>query len=78
VRGRKPPCFSRGLAYIALATDFRQALRCSEQGGWLIAAGFTADYEPEITAAFAQEGFAVVACEQLNEWIAIVFRRTAL
>jgi ribosomal protein L11 methyltransferase len=63
--------------HIALATDFQQALRCSEQGGWLIAAGFTADYEPEITAAFAQEGFAVVACERLDEWVAIVFRRTA-
>ncbi len=62
--------------HMALAADFRQALRCSEQGGWLIAAGFTADYEPEITAAFAQEGFAVVECERLDEWIAIVFRLT--
>lgn len=63
--------------HIALAADFRQALRRSEQGGWLIAAGFTADYEPEITAAFAQEGFTVVECERLEEWVAIAFRLTS-
>ncbi len=63
--------------HIALAADFRQSLCCSAQGGWLIAAGFTADYEPEITAAFAQEGFAVVECERLEEWVAIAFRLTA-
>lgn len=63
--------------HIALAADFRQALRRSEQGGWLIAAGFTADYEPEITAAFAQAGLEVVECERLDEWVAIAFRRMA-
>lgn len=63
--------------HIALATDFRQALRCADQGRWLIAAGFTADYEPEITAAFEQAGFAVVECERLGEWVAISFRLTS-
>ncbi len=62
--------------HIALAADFQQALRQSDQGGWLIAAGFTADYEPEITAAFAQAGFAVVECERMAEWVAIAFRLT--
>jgi ribosomal protein L11 methyltransferase len=60
--------------HITLATDFRQALRPSQQGGWLIAAGFTTDYQPEITSALAQEGFTVVACEQLEDWVAIAFR----
>lgn len=62
--------------HIALVNDFRQALRCSAQGGWLIAAGFTADYEPEITTAFGQAGFTVVEYERLDEWVAIVFRLT--
>lgn len=63
--------------HIALVTDFRQALRCSAQGGWLIAAGFTADYEPEITAAFGQAGFTGVEYERLDEWVAIAFRLTS-
>lgn len=51
---------------LALVTDFYQALRPS---GYLISAGFTTDYEDEIVAGFAQQGFQVVDCERCNEWV---------
>jgi ribosomal protein L11 methyltransferase len=57
--------------HIALVPDFRRSLR---QGGLLIAAGFTNDYEEAVTASFLDEGFEVVDCERLNEWVAIVFQ----
>ena len=57
--------------HIALVPDFRRSLR---QGGLLIAAGFTNDYEAAVTGSFIEEGFEVVDCERLNEWVAIVFQ----
>jgi len=51
---------------LALVPDFYQALRSS---GYLISAGFTTDYEEEIVAGFAQQGFQVVDCERYNEWV---------
>lgn len=57
--------------HIALVPDFRRSLR---QGGLLIAAGFTNDYEEAVTASFLDERFEVVDCERLNEWVAIVFQ----
>jgi ribosomal protein L11 methyltransferase len=57
--------------HIALVPDFRRSLR---QGGLLIAAGFTNDYEEAVTVSFIEEGFEVADCERLNEWVAIVFQ----
>lgn len=62
--------------HISLASDYQQALRrSSENMGILIAAGFTIDYEEAITAAFAENAFEKVDCEQLDDWIAIAYRQ---
>ncbi len=58
--------------HIAIARDYQQAL-C--RNGVLIAAGFTDDYEPSITAAMTEQGFTVIDREQLNEWVAIAYRQ---
>jgi ribosomal protein L11 methyltransferase len=56
--------------HIALAADFRRALRA---GGLLVTAGFTTDYEESVIEAMQAAGFEVVDCERMNEWVAIVF-----
>ena len=48
--------------------------KSNENGGILIAAGFTADYEEAITTTFAENGLEKVDCEQLDDWIAIAYR----
>ena len=61
--------------HISLAADYQQALRqSSENGGILIAAGFTSDYEEAITTTFAENGLKKVDCEQLDDWIAIAYQ----
>jgi len=65
--------------HIALAPDFRRALRHqrtaeSETGGMLIAAGFTAEYEADVAAAFIAAGFEPVGSDRLNEWVALAYR----
>ncbi|MCG6135456.1 MAG: 50S ribosomal protein L11 methyltransferase [Nostoc sp. LLA-1] len=61
--------------HIALADDFRQALRQTEaQPGWLITAGFTTDNEENVTTALIEAGFEVSDCERLNEWVALAYR----
>jgi ribosomal protein L11 methyltransferase len=63
--------------HIALANDFQQALRrTAAQTGLLIIAGFTCDYEDELTTALTAAGFAAVDCERLNEWVALAYRLT--
>ncbi|MBW4557996.1 MAG: 50S ribosomal protein L11 methyltransferase [Trichormus sp. ATA11-4-KO1] len=61
--------------HIALADDFRQALRQNEpQTGLLITAGFTTDHEENVTTALTEAGFEVIDGERLNEWVALVSR----
>jgi ribosomal protein L11 methyltransferase len=61
--------------HIALADDFRQALRQTEaQPGLLITAGFTTDNEENVTTALTEAGFEVSDCERLNEWVALAYR----
>ena len=60
--------------HIALANDFRQALRCQPQGGVLITAGFTLDYQAEVDAALTQAGFKAIDSAQQEEWVALVHR----
>ena len=59
--------------HIALAPDFRQALRPS---GMVIAAGFTVDYADEVTKAFTEAGFEEVDRVRSQEWVAITYRLT--
>jgi ribosomal protein L11 methyltransferase len=62
--------------HIALASDFQQVLRRNARhNGLLIAAGFTTDYENEVTTALAEAGFEVVECERLDEWVGLAYRR---
>ena len=60
--------------HIALAPDYRRALRHAGCPGLLITAGFTADYEGEVTAALAEVGFEAIDCERLEEWVAFAHR----
>ncbi|MDB9343729.1 50S ribosomal protein L11 methyltransferase [Nodularia spumigena CS-586/05] len=58
--------------HIALADDFREALRQNQaQPGLLITAGFTTDHEESVTTALTEAGFEVIDCERLNEWVAL-------
>jgi ribosomal protein L11 methyltransferase len=59
--------------HIALAVDYRSALR-STQPGLLVIAGFTTDYEAEVDSALAEAGFAVADCDRLDEWVALTYR----
>lgn len=64
--------------HIALAPDFRQALRRPQPNlGVLITAGFTVDYRDEIEAALIQSGFEAIANLQQEEWIAFAHRLKA-
>jgi ribosomal protein L11 methyltransferase len=61
--------------HTSLAPDFRRALRRTPScSSLLILAGFTTDYEEDLTAFLQEEGFEVVDCERLNEWVAIAYR----
>lgn len=57
--------------HIALADDFGRALRRGKHGGLLITAGFTTDYEDEVTKALTEAGLEVIDCERFNEWVAL-------
>ncbi len=61
--------------HMALADDFRQALRCTDaQTGLLITAGFTTDHEESVTAALTAAGFEIIDCVRFNEWVALAHR----
>jgi ribosomal protein L11 methyltransferase len=61
--------------HIALADDFQRALRRTDaQAGLLITAGFTADYEDEVTMALTEAGLEALDCERFNEWVALAHR----
>lgn len=58
--------------HIALADDYRQALRRTDaRTGLLITAGFTAEREEEVDTALVEAGFEAIDCERLNEWVAL-------
>lgn len=58
--------------HIALAPDFRRALRQTcRQSGVVITAGYTTDYEADVTAALTEEGFKLIDCERLDNWVAL-------
>lgn len=60
--------------HISLASDYQQALtRGRKNGGMLIAAGFTTEYEEAIASTFSENGFTKVDCEQLDDWVAIAY-----
>jgi ribosomal protein L11 methyltransferase len=64
-----------GRVHVALADDYRQALRQTHaQGGKLITAGFTTDHEPEVTAALNAAGFTVIDSERFNDWVALAYQ----
>lgn len=61
--------------HIALAQDYRRALRQTDaHGGLLITAGFTTDHEESVTTALIEAGFKVVDCERWDEWVALAYR----
>jgi ribosomal protein L11 methyltransferase len=61
--------------HIALADDFHRALRrTTAHPGLLITAGFTTDYEQEITSSLTEAGFETIDCERFNEWVALAHR----
>jgi ribosomal protein L11 methyltransferase len=61
--------------HITLIPDYQQALRSSDaNGGILITAGFTSDYEDTITPALQNGGFEVIDCDRLGEWVAIAYK----
>ncbi len=60
--------------HIALAPDFRRALRHTDQHkGILITSGFSNDYEDAVTTSLKEEGFEVIDCERLDEWVALAY-----
>ncbi|HEY9833146.1 MAG TPA: 50S ribosomal protein L11 methyltransferase [Stenomitos sp.] len=61
--------------HIALADDFHRALRrTATHPGLLITAGFTNDYEGEVTSSLTEAGFETIDCERFNEWVALAYR----
>lgn len=61
--------------HIALAHDFHRALRRTDtHPGLLITAGFTNDYEGEVTSSLREAGFETIDCERFNEWVAFAYR----
>ncbi|KGF73473.1 ribosomal protein L11 methyltransferase [Neosynechococcus sphagnicola sy1] len=63
--------------HIALADDFKQALRQTHaQGGVLITSGFTTDQEEAVDTALSAAGFASLDREQCREWVALAHRLT--
>lgn len=61
--------------HIALAEDYRQALRQTDNHqGLLITAGFTTDHEESVTEALTAAGFEVFDCVRFNEWVALAHR----
>lgn len=63
--------------HISLAVEFYKALRStSHHAGILITAGYTSDRAEDVTSAMTEAGFQLYDQVQINEWIAIVFRKS--
>lgn len=56
---------------ITLSDDLRNALRAS---GKLILAGFTSEYEPELTNTLSAIGFELIDRAQFGDWIALAYQ----
>ncbi|WP_258003741.1 hypothetical protein [Fischerella thermalis] len=39
----------------------------------LILSGFSIDYEDAVTKSLKNEGFEVIDCERLDEWVAVAY-----
>jgi ribosomal protein L11 methyltransferase len=64
-----------GRIHIALAADYQKALRSTElNGGLVILAGFTNDYEEDLAVAFTNLGFEYIDCERQDVWVALAYR----
>lgn len=64
-----------GRVHVALAEDYRQALRQTHpQGGKLLTAGFTTDHEAAVTTALSAAGFTVIDSERFNDWVALAYQ----
>ncbi|MCL6434107.1 MAG: 50S ribosomal protein L11 methyltransferase [Leptolyngbyaceae cyanobacterium HOT.MB2.61] len=62
-----------GRMHLALVQDYRSALgQATKNTGLLITSGFTTDYENEIDQALIEQGFELIDCERVNEWVALV------
>ncbi|MDZ7957436.1 MAG: 50S ribosomal protein L11 methyltransferase [Aulosira sp. DedQUE10] len=60
--------------HIALAADYQKALRSTDiNGGLVILAGFTVDYEEDLAVAFTELGFEYIDCERQDEWVALAY-----
>jgi ribosomal protein L11 methyltransferase len=59
----------------ALAADMAGALTAD---GALIASGIIADREHEVVAAFAAAGLAPLERRQEGDWVALVYRKSAM
>ncbi|MBW4583683.1 50S ribosomal protein L11 methyltransferase [Aetokthonos hydrillicola Thurmond2011] len=58
--------------HISLADDFVRSLRkTTTHTGLVITAGFTNDYQDDVSTALVQSGLELVDCEILNEWVAL-------
>ncbi|MBD2176570.1 50S ribosomal protein L11 methyltransferase [Pseudanabaena sp. FACHB-1998] len=60
--------------HISLAHDFYQALR-RDTSAILITAGYTSDREEDLISAMGEAGLVVGDREQIDEWLAIAFRK---
>ncbi|GIV95362.1 MAG: ribosomal protein L11 methyltransferase [Herpetosiphonaceae bacterium] len=60
--------------HVALAQDYRKALRSGAEGELLITSGIIAERELEVAAALAEAGFVVVERRQEGDWVAFVHR----
>ena len=61
--------------HIALVQDYKRALRRTDAyGGLLITAGFTSDYEDEVTNTLIDAGFEAVDCARSDEWVVLAHR----
>jgi ribosomal protein L11 methyltransferase len=66
-----------GRVHLSLIEEYRRSLRV-EGSGWLITAGFTTDYESEITTAFHEVGFELIEVmrsqQHSEQWVAMAHR----
>ncbi len=60
--------------HITLAPDYRTALEKTDGAGLLITAGFTQDYQADVTAALAAVGLVAIDQAHCDDWVALVYQ----
>jgi ribosomal protein L11 methyltransferase len=60
--------------HITLAADYCAALQKPDGAGLLITAGFTQDYQADVTAALGAVGLVAIDSAHDDEWVASVYR----